>query len=171
MRNLFKKIFKSLDESLYGKRYPISYQAVDIVVINIETRQILLGSKWEDEERTKAKGEKRFIGGFVDPSDPSLEYAARRELSEEAGHGLEVGVPSYVGSFRVDDPRYRESEHKIMSAVFVTKYIFGRAKAGDDIAKVHWVDIDFLKINYEQVGHLAPEHKPLVKMLIDKAYI
>lgn len=151
--------------------YPTSFQAVDIVIHNKRTNEILLGSKWQDKTRTAPKKEKRFVGGFVDPADPSLEYAAMREKSEEAGISLELSKPLYIGSFRVDDPRYRESIHKIMSAVFYCEYLFGFAKAGDDIAAVEWVSLDNFRINYSKPGYLAPEHLPLVEMLIKKGYV
>jgi bifunctional NMN adenylyltransferase/nudix hydrolase len=151
--------------------YPTSFQACDIVIYKRDTRQLLLGQKWADKTRTKPKTERRFIGGFVDPADPSLEYAAMREKGEEAGINLEVTQPVYVGSFRVDDPRYRNSIHKIMSAVFYCEYMFGIPKAGDDIAAVEWIDIDEFRLNYDAKGYLAPEHIPLVQMLIKKAYL
>jgi bifunctional NMN adenylyltransferase/nudix hydrolase len=150
--------------------YPTSFQAVDIVVFNRATNEILLGSKYDKPHKTPKK-EKRFIGGFVDPADASLEVAARRELGEEAGRNLEVSDPKYLGSFRVDDPRYRDSIHKIMSAVFFCEFVYGFATAGDDIAEVSWVNLDTFRVSYNKAGYLAPEHIPLVEMLIQKGVV
>ena len=175
MKNLIKKFISALKVILIKllcllgeKRYPTSFQAVDIVVIDIQKRKLLLGSKWNKEHTGPIK-DKRWCGGFVSPEDSSLEFAAKRELSEEAGKNLEVSRMIYVGSFRVNDSRYMDSPNKVMSAVFVTNYVFGRAEAGDDIAAVYWEDIDSLKIDYKLV--LAPDHVELFEMLLTKGII
>jgi bifunctional NMN adenylyltransferase/nudix hydrolase len=171
---MFKKLKRFVIEKLGGSAdriYPTSFQAVDVVVIRRKDNTMLLGQKWTDKNRTAAKQEIRFIGGFVDPADDCLETAARRELGEEGGRNLEVSRPKYVGSFRVDDPRYRNSVDKIMSAVYVTEYLWGFEEAGDDIAAVDWYDIEWVKTHYQDKGVFAPEHIPLVKMLIGKGVI
>ena len=171
---MLKKIKNTTIKLLGGSAdriYPTSYQAVDIVIINAENNTILLGQKWQNKTRTEPKSELRFCGGFVDPSDFSLEYAAKRECREEAGQNLGITEPNYVGSLRIDDPRYRNSEDKIMSAVFVSYYMFGTAKGGDDIAKVGWYQINWLKDYYKLLGILAPEHIPIVDLLIKKRII
>jgi len=170
---MFKNIKRTIIEKLGGSAdriYPVSYQAVDIVVIRKETNEILLGRKWANRKARIPKAELRFLGGFVDPSDPSLEFAARRELREEAGVNLEVSDPVYIGSFRVDDPRYKDKTDKIMSAVFLTQFVYGFAKGGDDIAETVWAKIPSFKANYHILS-FAPEHKPLVEMLIEKKII
>ena len=58
----------------------------------------------------------RFVGGFVDPSDNSLEEAAKREAEEETG--AKCKVLSYISSFRIDDPRYKNFDDKIVTAFF-----------------------------------------------------
>lgn len=147
--------------------YPTSFQAVDIVVLNKNKKTVLLGRK-------KNKIQWRFIGGFTEPKDSSLEYAARRELAEEASINLEVSPMVYIGSFRVDDPRYRDSKHKVMSAVFLCEYLWGFAKAGDDICGVKWVPYHWIQIpgwpTLEADG-IVEEHIPLVQMLIDKGIL
>ncbi len=123
--------------------YPTSFQATDAFVYNNENETLLLGrKKWDN-------GKWRFVGGFVDPKDLSLEDAAYRERIEEAGKNLECEKPKYLFSIRIDDPRYRESEHKIMSAVFLHQFIFGHAVAGDDIDDgMEWFSIFYLRNNY-----------------------
>lgn len=134
-------------------RLPISYQAVDIAVIRYPENEVLMGMKKQD------KGKYRFIGGFVDPTDESLEAAAVRELREEAGQidGHEI---VYLGSFRIPDFRYRGEEDQLMTAFFATYHLSGVPKAGDDIDEVAWIAIDDLE------SIIVPNHLPLAKRLI-----
>lgn len=117
------------------QRLPVSYQAVDVAVVSFDRSEILLGRKKHDGDKL------RFIGGFVDPSDESLERAARREVFEEAPN-VEISDLRYLGSRRVDDFRYRGSEDGIMSAVFVSAFVFGLARAGDDLDDLVWVPLN-----------------------------
>lgn len=115
-------------------RFPTSYQTVDIIVYRKETNQILLGRKMDDAGW-------RFIGGFVDPTDTSLEHAAKRECYEETG-GIEVGTPRYIGSARINDHRYRGTTDGVMTAIFAVQYIFGAPQASDDLDELKWVNIE-----------------------------
>ncbi len=138
-------------------KWPTSFQAVDIVATHRENGLILLGKKPKEPHW-------RFPGGFVDPKDNSLEEAAIRERREECGIDLECTWPEYIHSFRVQDPRYTDSEDKIMSAVFLSHHLYGEAKAGDDLQKVHWFKKDYLRRNYTKM--VMPVHHPIVEKLI-----
>lgn len=142
-----------------GNRYATSYQTVDVAVFDIEKNRFLLARKPEEEKL-------RFIGGFVNPSDDSLEAAAARELGEETGGSLSCGSSKefkYLGSARINDWRYRREADKIMTAFFMAYYQFGSLKPSDDIAELHWVDSKNLT---EDI--VVDEHKILVKILQDK---
>lgn len=115
-------------------RLPVSYQAVDIAVVSYDRGDILLGRKKQDDDKL------RFIGGFVDPADESLEDAARREAHEEAPN-IEIADLRYLGSARINDVRCRGSEDGVMSALFVSAYVFGHARAGDDLDALEWVPL------------------------------
>lgn len=131
--------------------YPSGLSVVDVACIS--DTSILLGRK---------NGEVlwRFPGGFFDPKqDTSLEEAAKRELREEAGT-FETSDWKYLGSHRVDDHRYRNSIHKLVTSFFVCKFLWGGLKAGDDLADVRWFSWE----NALPEG-VVPEHKPLVSML------
>jgi bifunctional NMN adenylyltransferase/nudix hydrolase len=119
------------------QNFPTSFQAVDIGILNEEEDMVLIGRKANQKKW-------RFIGGFVDPSDPSLEVAAKREVREEAGD-IEVADVKYLASVRINDHRYRKSEHKVMTALFSAKYIFGHIKAGDDLVEVRWEKLETLR--------------------------
>lgn len=135
-----------------AQKYPTSWQAVDVAIINFDTKQILLGRK-AGEDRY------RFIGGFVDIKDDRLEVSAKREVIEECGH-IETAQYEYITSLRIDDWRYRKTEDKIMTAFFCCHFIFGHPEPQDDIAELKWFDLKTLVENY-----LEPEHHPLLESL------
>jgi len=141
---------------IYGSynRYPISYQAVDIAVFNDDESQILLARKPGEDKY-------RFIGGFVDPKDISLEQAACREFREEAG--AEVSITSYIGSFRINDWRYRSERDKIMTVLYKAKYTSGHLVPSDDIESLRWFDIKELE-NISK--NIIEEHQPLMAILL-----
>lgn len=136
-------------------RYPVSFQTVDIGVIKHESKEVLLGRK-----KTDPKGLWRLPGGFVDPSDPSLEGAAARELREEVGNIMTHEL-TYLGSSRVEDHRYCSENDKIMTALFLTYYMGGRVSASDDLEEVAWFTFDRARVC------IVKEHEQLVKKLLD----
>ena len=135
-------------------RAPIPYPVVDIAIVNRTRREVLLGEKDHDG------GKRRFIGGFFDPKeDDSLERAARREAFEETS-GMEIADLTYLGSGKIDDWRYRGDEDCLITAFFVTEYVFGPAKASDDLKALHWTPYD------EVCTYLLPEHRHLGELLM-----
>lgn len=135
------------------KRMPIVYQTVDIAVLRDDGAKVLLGTKKKD------CGKLRFVGGFVDASDPSLELAAKRELHEEAP-GIEADDLRYVCSKQVTDHRYRGTKDRIMTTFFTSTYIFGHTGAGDDIDALEWVPVE------RMLEQLVPEHAALGEALL-----
>lgn len=149
------------------KRPPLVFQTVDVAVLDGDRERVLLGSKREDE------GLLRFIGGFVDGADPSLEVAARREAFEETG-GIELADFRYVGSLKVDDWRYRKTRDSIMTALFTATHVFGSPKASDDLdGSCEWYGFvpGFATSTTGTPAEsleprLVEEHRPLLRMLI-----
>lgn len=146
---------------IYGSynRYPTSYQKVDIAVFNEEENQILLA-------KNPGEDKYRFIGGFVDVKDTSLEHTAKREFMKETG--AEISITGYVGSFRVDDWRYRSERDKIMSTLFKAKYLFGHLEPSDDVMEIRWFELKDLK----EIGGIqkliVDEHQSMMSILLTK---
>lgn len=138
-------------------RYPVSYQTVDIAAITSDGKRILLAKK-------PLENLYRFIGGFVDPSDTSLEHSAMREFREETG-GCEIGGMKYIGSFRVNDWRYANERDKIMTTLFKGTYVFGRPVPSDDISELRWFDIEEFMTKEFINTQIVEEHRPLALAL------
>lgn len=138
------------------RRRPISYQTADIAILRDNNSRVLLGSKGVAIDGKDL----RFLGGFIDTTDQSLEDGILREKDEEAGRKLLIKNLCYVGSTRVNDFRYRESRDAIMTALFRAEYSRGRAVPGDDMPILEWVNVsDVPKL-------LIPIHRPLGKLLL-----
>jgi bifunctional NMN adenylyltransferase/nudix hydrolase len=145
--------------SNYNK-YPISYQTVDVAVFNEDDTRLLLAKKPGEDKY-------RFIGGFVDPRDKSIEQAAIREFHEEAG-GAEISITEYIGSFRVDDWRYRGERDKIMTILYKAKYIFGHLEPSDDVSELRFFDkSDFDKPDFIK-NYIMDEHQGMMSILLTK---
>lgn len=141
----------------YLTRLPVVRPMVDIAVIKGETGEVLLGGKHDDPADTW-----RFIGGLVDPTDETLERAAKRECIEETS-GIEVDDLLYVGSTKTTNWRYGDgadpkSETGITS-LFVARYVFGAPRPADDIARLTWIPLK------DMSSVLVEEHLPLGAML------
>lgn len=113
-------------------RYPTVFPTVDVAVFTERGHKLLLGRKpYEDRFR--------FIGGFADPASESYEQDARREVQEEAG--IAITDPEYIGSYAIDDWRYRPEVDKIRTILFHAKHFSGQPRPADDIAEVRWFDM------------------------------
>lgn len=135
-----------------ASRRAITFPVVDIAILDFAKKLVLLGAKKEDG------GKLRFIGGFVDPEDESLEMAAKREAMEEAGL-LEISDLRFMGSARIPDWRYKGGKDGLMSSFFAATYVFGHPDPQDDIDRLEWVPFDTFR------GRLVEEHESLGRML------
>ena len=133
-------------------KYPVTYPTVDVAIINFDKKQLLLGKK-KDESKW------RFIGGFVDVNDESYEMAGKREVREECG---DISTDSYkhIGSFPIDDWRYRKEADRIMTTFFCCHYIYGRVHPTDDIAELQWFDLSTVSEK-----DIEPAHHVLLEAL------
>lgn len=152
-----------------GNGYPKVFPTVDVAIY----RNITIPPGWVPEQggdvhvshrewllvRKPTEKKWRFCGGFVNPTDVSLEAAAKREASEETG--VELGPLTYVASILVDDWRYRGEVDKIMTTLFSAPFIFGPVQPADDIAEAQWFDERRI---YPEVL-IEPVHLPLYAAL------
>ena len=141
----------------FSSRRALLHQTVDILPYFWEKGKlmVLLAQKKRDAEKF------RFLGGFTDISDLSLEDAALRELKEESP-GLTVKKkPFYLGSRQVDDWRYKNREDGIMTALFAVEIKKPKKTEAAD-------DIDYLKIfSFAELKEslFIKEHRFLFKLL------
>ena len=132
-------------------RLPIAYVTTDYAITC--GRQILLIGK------DAHNGLLSFMGGFVDTSDNSLEYAVERERSEEVG-GVITRSMRYVASMKIDDPRYRNTPDGIITVLFQAEFESGEPTAGDDADRFEWVN------RIDLIDRLVPWHQPLAHKLL-----
>lgn len=150
------------------RQYPHAYQTIDVALTDRFDNLYLC------RKRTDPQDIWRFVGGFVDPADTSLECAAMRELREETG--IDVGASrddagdyaigatlAYVCSARVDDWRYRGERDGIMTALFAVHVNadMQEPRPADDICDVARFDDWWFK-----PLRVVPEHQPLMDALV-----
>lgn len=153
-------------------QYDTAFCTVDIAIINKDVigggPQILLGRK-ENESKY------RFIGGFIDPhcgennlGDDVFQSNARREAYEETGHGIEIGNMEYVGSYFVDDWRYRSEKSKIITTLYYSFFLWGRPVPSDDIYELKWFPLGHFINEFYMSDNLEPVHHKLMSELLKK---
>lgn len=134
-------------------REPFSYPSVDTAIIDSKRKRGVL------IRQRKFRMMPAFCGGMFDPTkDESYEDTSRRETSEELPT-IEAGPPIYIGSAKIDDPRYRKSQDRIVSALFYREYLGGDPAGGDDADDAGWYDL--AELPHVVVLH----HRPLAARL------
>lgn len=149
-----------LDLSNYEIMYPITYPTVDVAVVDFENEKVLLGKK---------KGRKHycFVGGFVDPTDLSLEHACARELDEEVRNLTVSDNYYYVSSHKINDKRYPLRDETITTTFFTTDYMKGNPMPKKHNGVTEFEDVQFFDINKKSLGHVSGNHKALFRDLIE----
>lgn len=146
--------------SVYA-RYATTYPTVDVCAYN-DDGQILLARKPSEDKY-------RFIGGFVDATDVSLERAAYREFMEEVNQCHISGL-KYILSQKVDDWRYAREVDGIITTLFLGRFGHGQVKASDDVAEVKWFNASAFSDPLFIQRNVMPEHQQMMAKLIQKVY-
>jgi len=126
---------------------------VDVAIWNSDFTKLLMARK-ENENKH------RFIGGFVDGKE-SKETCAKREVMEEAH--IEISDPIYVGSFPIDDWRYRGEKDGIVTSLFEAIHLDFDPTPDDDIVELMWFDAKKIKKK-----DIVSTHHVLLNALIEK---
>jgi bifunctional NMN adenylyltransferase/nudix hydrolase len=140
---------------IYGSAavYPRCIPTVDVAVIKNES--VYLVRKHGEEKF-------RFCGGYAEPGNGSYEIDAKREIREEIGD-IEVSKMNYIGSYDIDDWRYRSDIDNIRTTFFMTEYVYGPIgpKDTNEIADVRMFHLT--NDNIESI--IVEEHKQLLQDL------
>lgn len=144
----------------YSVRYPIAFHTVDVAVVKTDHDHNITHVLLIQKPHEVALGIWRFPGGFIDPTDKSAEDAGIREVEEETK--MTTFRMNYIGSANIDDPRYRDTPHGIITSFFYAIHKDGEAGRGfDDVAKTKWFTVE--EINSPDFKE-NPTHKPLFAM-------
>ena len=112
-------------------------------------------------ERADRPGFWQSVTGSKDHLDEPLIETAVREVAEETH--IEVSALEYIGSYLVDDWRYRNEIDKVMTTVFHASYVFGAIQPDDDIEELKW-----FKLNGKfDLASVVPAHKPLLSGVLE----
>ena len=136
-------------------RPPIVYPVVDVAVLRGD--KVLLARKESDPSHRY-----RFIGGFVDSTDKTLEIAAQREVQEEASLYVPLESFKYRASCRVRDWRYPGDSDVILSSFFTAQFLEGSPTPADDIVELEWFPLDRV------VAVIVESHMDLAITLIER---
>jgi bifunctional NMN adenylyltransferase/nudix hydrolase len=150
-------------------QYDCAYPTVDVAIVRRDGNEVithlLMGNKKADGDLI------RFIGGFVQPTDDNgngdaYEINARRESAEETG--LSVEGFQYLGTFQIDDWRYRRQTDKIITTLFLATVQFGHAEPKDDIDKLEWIDFKNGVPKFEDMQkRVVKSHHNLLKKVLE----
>lgn len=132
-------------------RYPAVFTTVDVLTFHPDQDLCLLGRKAGHTQWC-------LIGGFADPTSPSFEVDAARELLEETHILVLAKDLVYVGSMVIDDWRYRKGPDRIKTLLFVAhpKNTLS-ARADDDLEDIAWFSYS------HAIREIHPIHKPLLE--------
>jgi bifunctional NMN adenylyltransferase/nudix hydrolase len=142
------------------------YKTIQISENNYSPRYLLV-KKPKDKEF-------RLVGGFSswseDPAlnDMSLQQTAKREALEETSLTT-INGPYFITSLQIDDERYKDDVHKIMSVLFS----IGVAPEAEPVLKDDLSGGSYQWFSYQQLKEVEviKAHKPLLKEIIEWAAI
>lgn len=140
---------------LATKRSWVKYNAkmcIDVVAWKGGYRDHFLVGWKKDDPRL------RLPGGFVDDGE-TLEMAVRRESAEE--FNCQIERPEYIGSFVIDDWRYRPLGQHITTAAFQCHVSdLETPEAGDDLVGIKLVSVEWFLENEKE---FIPGHARIIR--------
>jgi bifunctional NMN adenylyltransferase/nudix hydrolase len=134
-------------------KFPVAFATVDIGVVRVNKGivEILLGRKPNQNVWV-------IMGGFVDPTDENYKFAANRELGEEI-KGIKTSHLKFIDSFKIDDWRYKKTADKIITNLFISKWIEGEPEGADDLAEAKFFPLE------HAIDVIGSHHKHLLKAI------
>jgi len=141
-----------------ANRFKNPYLCVDVAITHPTDHSVLLCQKPGEEICGR-----RFVGGFVDVNDDTLEDAVIRECKEEVG--LDVRDVEYISNFTVRDWRYVETEVGIKTVLFEAEAVNAYNLAMDDISNAKWFEINPMLYSL-----MVPEHESLMRAFLEREY-
>jgi len=137
-------------------QWPGPKVTIDVAIFNDEHTRILLGRKKKEDKY-------RIIGGFVQ-NEESFETTVLREAFEETN--LKLSYPQYIGSFPIDDWRYKGERDKITTVLYIATIEEGKPEPNDDIHELRWFEF-----TEELLAEVVTNHVILIDALLDKAFV
>ncbi len=140
-------------------QFPRVYPTIDVAIwkyrgTGTNKAEVLMGRKNINQEFS-------FIGGFIDPTDENCEMAVCRELYEEVELMPDNKI-TYIGSFLVNDWRYKHEE-RIMTMFYAVRYIAGTGHPKEEFYETKWI-----AVHEGSLELVTDSHKPLFHALIQK---
>lgn len=125
---------------MFEYEFEMAANTTTMVVVNKTTGQVLLGKRKDSSDAFP--GCWCFPGGFLNVGTERLLTAARREGNEEFGIDIDEARWNifYSDDNPGSDPRYKQVVNTCFYA-FVSDEEANKAKAGDDIQELKWVNV------------------------------
>lgn len=140
----------------------VVYSDMEIITYN-DQKQILMYKKPNEHGWF-------FFSGFTNKKDESIEKAATRVFSENAGINCSIGTPRYLFSQKMDNWRYRGGTDSILGQTFLAPYKFGFVSTSDTIVAVEWIDIKTFSNFYGIRTQVNQEHREIMTKFINLVY-
>ena len=138
------------------QRFPTAFHTVDVIATTNYPNElgIILGKKHNSDKWV-------IFGGFLDPTDDNAQSGGARELNEEGNLKAKPEDLQYLGSFKIDDPRFRNSPDKIITSLYTVNIGSQLPIPGDDIKDCLTIPLSELKRTYKDI--MQPYHWPLIE--------
>lgn len=120
------------------------------------------------DKRTKAKEIVNMIESDIHPVTISAKIKEisddKYDLSQSQSIKVIRSLVKYIGSTKIDDYRYKDTDHKVITSFYKINHMSGEDGEGpfDDIARTKWFNLSEIKSD-----DMHPAHKVLHQMLLE----